>query len=832
METLGDGGSAHVYKIEVHESYNKLKRAPNSPGSHDSCDSHPNIFVLKSYRNTLDAKKYYDNEWKALNRVHGLTPSSHIVRFFGRFILGGVYNILLEYADMGTLEDYLAKTPPPCTAKDIIDFWHSILSVTRGLMRIHNSTHSISLDTDGPRIFQGWHHDIKPSNLLVKSQKGGSAYKFKCKLADLGLSHFKRSRPSQRDSVDKDAYGTRTYGAPECFRHDDAFFNEPLCVRQQVDVWSLGCVLSEVATWVACNWAWVGEYRTRRRMEIKKTLESRENDDFFHNGVNDILETVRTIHAHLVDSVRACDYVTEEVIKMISNDMLRTSELNARREARYLAFQSGHIIEEAKKKLDKTADRFTCAGSTAHSINPQSPTEVVLIPPEPVPLNFDPPTQPPYDSDLSQRQSVLQHGSGSNSAHSRPASHTPRERQPTSIQGTDSEHQDNGGHLQWTLSYSDRAKTLPQRASRPSGTQHVSSMLGQSQASMPCRRRPECYNSQSVFDDLGLQLGDNLGSHHAIAKTSTSTQADVLSAQTNGVVTYEQAAQRPHTAHSPQQRYWSVEDALHWKRVKKDPKNRERVQIPSEYHKDLEGMDQQDHAFLIDNSSSMLSYWTKARDLLDVLGYIVKDKDRNGVDLFFTCSTKKYSKIKRSSGLIELFDKHKPTSNYTLSDMSASLSRVICDYQYDLTNRRERRSISTCMRRQRVRQLRLYIFTDAVWQPTCDVSPVIKSMVDTLREQHLPKQQIGIQFIRFGDYPEGITRLERLDRMKVDGEADMDIVDTEPATGNVGKMLFGAVNEWYDNDKPSNGSELGSLSTPKRSTEQRSSAYLQTPPRT
>lgn len=321
----------------------------------------------------------------------------------------------------------------------------------------------------------------------------------------------------------------------------------------------------------------------------------RENDDFFHNGDNDLLETVSINHANLVDSVRPCDFVTKEVIKMISDDMLRRSELDARRNARYLVNQSDLIIKGAEKKLEKTTDRFTSAGPAAPSINLKSPTEGVLIPPDPVPWNFDPPAQPLYKSDSAQRQSVIRNGSRSNDVPSRPASHTPREHQPTTIQGTYFEHQDNGGDLQRTLPYSDRAKTLPQHASRPSGTQHVSSMLGQFQSSMPLRRRPENYNSQSVFNDPGHQLGDILGSHHAITNPSTSTQADVLSAQTNGVVTYEQAAQSPPTVHIPQQRHWSLEDALHWKRAKKDPKNRERVHIPSEYRMDLEGLNKRDH---------------------------------------------------------------------------------------------------------------------------------------------------------------------------------------------------------------------------------------------
>ena len=46
----------------------------------------------------------------------------------------------------------------------------------------------------------------------MKSKKGGSPYDVVFKLADLGLSHFKKHVPSQRDVTDRDTYGTRAYG--------------------------------------------------------------------------------------------------------------------------------------------------------------------------------------------------------------------------------------------------------------------------------------------------------------------------------------------------------------------------------------------------------------------------------------------------------------------------------------------------------------------------------------------------------------------------------------------------------------------------------------------
>ena len=57
-----------------------------------------------------------------------------------------------------------------------------------------------------------WHQDINLKNILIKRRPGGSVYDFECKLADLGLSHFKKSLSEQEDSTHTAAYGTRTYG--------------------------------------------------------------------------------------------------------------------------------------------------------------------------------------------------------------------------------------------------------------------------------------------------------------------------------------------------------------------------------------------------------------------------------------------------------------------------------------------------------------------------------------------------------------------------------------------------------------------------------------------
>jgi len=61
-------------------------------------------------------------------------------------------------------------------------------------------------------VIRSWHHDISPDNILVVSRKAGSPYECDFKIADLGLSHFRRHSSSSRDDTDEDKYGSNAYG--------------------------------------------------------------------------------------------------------------------------------------------------------------------------------------------------------------------------------------------------------------------------------------------------------------------------------------------------------------------------------------------------------------------------------------------------------------------------------------------------------------------------------------------------------------------------------------------------------------------------------------------
>jgi serine/threonine protein kinase len=152
-----------------------------------------------------------------------------MIGFYGSFKQGNRFNILLEYADIGSLDKYFKRVFPPTSGEDIIKFWESLFMLLEGLLKIHAPRDNSSLDQSQPlqgyisndpsvmeydTDFRRWHQDVKPGNILVSSQSKSvmCPYAYKFKLADLGISHFKAQASPNEDNTDRDSQGTRTYG--------------------------------------------------------------------------------------------------------------------------------------------------------------------------------------------------------------------------------------------------------------------------------------------------------------------------------------------------------------------------------------------------------------------------------------------------------------------------------------------------------------------------------------------------------------------------------------------------------------------------------------------
>ena len=102
-------------------------------------DRPTNTYVLKTY-DTKDASKYFDNEVDAFKKLATKDQKDQsLIRYLGSYKQCDTHNILLEYADLGTLEDYFKKNTPPSLGEDIVMFWGRLFSILKALSRIHEN---------------------------------------------------------------------------------------------------------------------------------------------------------------------------------------------------------------------------------------------------------------------------------------------------------------------------------------------------------------------------------------------------------------------------------------------------------------------------------------------------------------------------------------------------------------------------------------------------------------------------------------------------------------------------------------------------------------------
>ncbi|KAL8693616.1 MAG: hypothetical protein Q9218_001574 [Villophora microphyllina] len=141
-ERIGSGGSAILYKIMVDGDYNGL--IPDEQTDVKPSRPNFNTFALKTYR-TSEARKYFDDERNAfMNLRNENKPHPSIIGYYGSFIRDGTYNIILEYADRGNLNDYMASTHEPTSGSEIMMFWTRFLDIMHGLAQIHGTRGPVS----------------------------------------------------------------------------------------------------------------------------------------------------------------------------------------------------------------------------------------------------------------------------------------------------------------------------------------------------------------------------------------------------------------------------------------------------------------------------------------------------------------------------------------------------------------------------------------------------------------------------------------------------------------------------------------------------------------
>ncbi|KAA8895937.1 kinase-like domain-containing protein [Sphaerosporella brunnea] len=220
-EKLGGGGFGDVFKVTLHQLHQQLV---------DLNSEWKAIVVLK----TIRSRKHPSTESEEERILASLRSLQHpnIIVLLASFSLGGVHNLLFPLAQ-GDLEKLLqGEMPPPPN----LCYEHAVLRECYGLSSAIESIHKYFVGDYGMTLI-GCHYDLKPQNILVKDGK--------FILTDFGLSRLKPEEDWSQNEIPLRGY----YFAPERESVVQEGFRMNSAGRSS-DIWSFGCILAEVITYL------------------------------------------------------------------------------------------------------------------------------------------------------------------------------------------------------------------------------------------------------------------------------------------------------------------------------------------------------------------------------------------------------------------------------------------------------------------------------------------------------------------------------------------------------------------------------------------------------
>ncbi|ENH75319.1 hypothetical protein FOC1_g10001333 [Fusarium oxysporum f. sp. cubense race 1] len=247
-------------------------------------------------------------------------PNDFIAKYFASFHFpeANRFVIVLEYAEDGSLTDYLETTLPPTTPEDVLLLWKSMFSLNEALDAL------TVVYQQNPRspTFVGVHQDINPGNILVFPRgKGSSLFDVSFKLKDFGMAGT--GAMSVLDKMIR--FGNRRnrdYVSPEVF--DFAIQGTGItAISQLTDTWSFGALFSDFLVWTMTGELGREAYRVKRNAEIPQIQQFpiAGYDCCFHDGKKR-LKVIEDVHNEALECRRASDLISPAISDLILNHML------------------------------------------------------------------------------------------------------------------------------------------------------------------------------------------------------------------------------------------------------------------------------------------------------------------------------------------------------------------------------------------------------------------------------------------------------------------------------------------------------------------------------
>ncbi|KAH8704764.1 kinase-like domain-containing protein, partial [Talaromyces proteolyticus] len=209
----------------------------------------------------------------------------HLIRLLAAYSHRGHYYMMFPYARLNLHEYWERNATPICNYEKTLWVFQQISGIASALSRVHIYTADDDyrdrrlqvLNDDQEKRF-GRHGDLKPDNILWSHQDQIATVDGKMgvlQIADFGLGRF-HGRYSRSNVNPLTLVTSPTYQSPEIE------LRKP--VSRKYDIWSLGCVYLEFASWLLLGWPGVVELADKR---AEQNPQTKINDDYFYKLVGD-----------------------------------------------------------------------------------------------------------------------------------------------------------------------------------------------------------------------------------------------------------------------------------------------------------------------------------------------------------------------------------------------------------------------------------------------------------------------------------------------------------------------------------------------------------------
>jgi serine/threonine protein kinase len=289
----------------------------------------------------IEMRRRFQRELRILDLLR-LKGSPRIVELLGSYEQKGPneyessYNFIFPLADKD-LDKFLLQDPKPKDFCDNSAFLEELYGLASALNDVHEFRFQFKELDDANMELLGCHHDLKPSNILVFGNR--------FVLADFGLSRLSAVSEGSKSRF-KDVRGD--YFAPECMDED---YHQQRIGRSS-DIWSFGCVIAEIATFIENGAGGVRNFRERRFTRDRPY----NRNSWFHSSGElkaEVEEWLRQLSTHTSDEdLRSLVQLTREMLNPLPHR--RPTSKAVLKQLAYISLKSlyRHIVRLYESILD------------------------------------------------------------------------------------------------------------------------------------------------------------------------------------------------------------------------------------------------------------------------------------------------------------------------------------------------------------------------------------------------------------------------------------------------------------------------------------------------